>query len=170
MDATSFLRRIAGVLFALLFPLSARGVETGQLAPVFEGVPLTAGAPPVRLGDYRGRVVYLDFWASWCTPCRQSLPLYERLRQDLSARGFEVIAVDVDENPQDGMKLQKEIRVSYPLVNDSKGVLASQYDVQVMPSSYLIDRRGVVRLIHRGFKTVDLSELRTTVVQLLEEK
>ena len=159
------------LLLALLgaAPLPALAVESGQPAPAFEGASLRGG-DALRLESYRGKVVYLDFWASWCGPCRQSLPQLEKLRNEIKARGFEVIAINVDENPQDGLNFLKKYPVTYPIVQDSHGVLAQLYDVKGMPSSYLIDRKGVVRYVHQGFNKKDLPPLREAVEQLVGEQ
>ena len=145
--------------FALSLPLLAGAAETGQPAPLFPA-----------LEAQRGKVVLVDFWASWCGPCLQALPRYEALRQELHAGGFEVIGVDVDQHPQDGVKLLKTLHLSYPQVPDAQGELAERYGVNGMPSSYLIDRRGVMRQTHTGFEKNDIEPLRKAVAQLLEEK
>ena len=146
----------------------AFGVESNQPAPLFEGASLPPGAT-LRLEDYRGKVVYLDFWASWCGPCRQSLPLLDSLRRRLKDRGFEVLAVNMDEDSKLALEFLKKYPVSYPQIADPRGQLARLYDVQAMPSSYLIDRHGQVRKVQLGFKKKDLSELQNMVERLLEE-
>jgi cytochrome c biogenesis protein CcmG, thiol:disulfide interchange protein DsbE len=142
------------------------------------GLPLLLGAAaPQRpapsfpaLAAQHGKVVLVDFWASWCGPCRQALPAYEALRKEYGARGFEVIAVDVDEHPKDGAATLAALRLSYPQVADPKGAIAEAYDVNGMPASYLVDRGGVVRQVHTGFEQEDIEPLRKAVAQLLEEK
>ena len=162
------MRRAIVLCLAGFIPALAGAVEPRQMAPLFEGASLRGG-DPVRLEDYRGKVVLLDFWASWCGPCRQSLPALERMRTDYAARGFEVLAVNVDEQPADALDFLKRYAVTYPVVQDSRGVLAELYDVKGMPSSYLIDQRGVVRVVHRGFRKKDLPRLRRAVAKLLGE-
>lgn len=150
--------RLAALCLLALMP-SAQALESGAKAPSFPA-----------LESQHGKVVLVDFWASWCGPCLQALPRYEALRQELQAGGFEVIGVDVDQRPQDGEKLLKTLHLSYPQVPDPQGDLAERYDVSGMPSSYLIDRRGVVRQTHMGFEKNDIEPLRKAVAQLLEEK
>ncbi len=150
-------RLVALCLLALL--PATQALESSQPAPSFPA-----------LETQRGKVVLVDFWASWCGPCLQALPRYEALRQQLQAGGFEVIGVDVDQHPQDGEKLLKTLHLSYPQVPDPQGELAERYNVSGMPSSYLIDRRGVVRQTHTGFEKNDIEPLRKAVAQLLEEK
>jgi thiol-disulfide isomerase/thioredoxin len=137
---------------------------------------LGAAAPPrpapafAALQAQRGKVVLVDFWASWCGPCRQALPAYEALRREYGARGFEVIAVDVDAHPKDGAAALKTLQLSYPQVADPQGALAEAYAVNAMPASYLVDRGGRLRQVHNGFEPEDIEPLRKAVAQLLEEK
>ena len=154
----------AGVLLCT----TARAADVGAPAPEFSGEPLRGGTA-VSLEQFRGKVVYLDFWASWCGPCRHSLPWLSQMRSDYAARGFEVIAVNVDEDSQDGLDFLKKYPVTYPTVRDAEGRIARSYDVKVMPMSYLIDRQGVVRLVHPGFNKKDTPQLRAAVTQLLGE-
>lgn len=154
------------VLAALAEPVSA--AEVGQPAPPLEGLSLQQGAP-VRLSDYSGQVVYLDFWASWCGPCQQSLPLLDALRLQFKDQGFEVLAVNVDEDSRQALNFLKKYPVSYKHVADPSGQWARLYDVKAMPSSYLIDRHGRVRMVHLGFQKKDLPELRSMIKLLLEE-
>ena len=148
------------------------GVASGQLAPAID-LPLlsTSQDTPGRtsLAQLHGKVVYLDFWASWCGPCRMSFPQLEQLRQDLSPRGFEVLAVNVDEFEADALTFLEEIPVSYPVVRDGEAVTPRAYGILGMPTGYLIDREGVVRLVHQGFRKHDGAKLRAEIIQLLGE-
>jgi cytochrome c biogenesis protein CcmG, thiol:disulfide interchange protein DsbE len=155
------------VLLAVL--PAAAAVDAGAPAPAFTGKPLAGGAD-LALADFRGKVVYLDFWASWCAPCGQSLPWMETLRREFAPAGFEVVAINVDETPDDGVKFLRRFKVSYPIVGDRGGDIAELYDVRDMPSSYLIDRRGVVRRVHRGFNKRVAAELRSAVAALVAEQ
>src|SRR5690349_9791346 len=123
------MRHLVVLLAALLLsaPAFAR-VESGSSAPTFEG-PTLKDSGKLRLEDFRGKVVYLDFWASWCGPCRVSLPMLEELRREYQAKGFEVIAVNVDENPQDALDFLKKYPVTYPVVRDPQQAIARLYDV-----------------------------------------
>lgn len=164
--------RLAGRCITLVLALLAApalAAESGQPAPTFAASALVGGGP-LRLEDYRGKVVYLDFWASWCAPCRQSLPWMETMRVEFAGAGFEVLAVNVDASPAAGVRFLQRFPVSYPVVGDSAGTIAALYDVQYMPSSYLIDRRGVVRQVHRGFDPQAGKQLRAEIAALLKEQ
>lgn len=157
---------LALMLFAL--PSLALAVESGQTAPLF-GAVLLQGKETVELERHRGKVVLLDFWASWCGPCRQSLPALENLRREFGPAGFEVIAVNLDADPQDGLDFLKKYPVTYPIVQDAQGRIARLFDVQTMPMSYLIDRQGVVQQVHQGFNKKDVPRLRAAVAALVRE-
>jgi|TARA_Y100000310_G_C20684235_1_gene817974 thiol-disulfide isomerase/thioredoxin len=152
----------------ILWASSILALEKGDSAPQFE-LPALDSSASISLSDFRGKVVYLDFWASWCGPCRLSLPLLDELRQELGDQGFEVVAVDVDEQPEDGRLFLQKYPVSYPVASDPTGLYAGEYELVGMPSSFLIDRRGVVRAVHQGFKKADMEKIRLQVQLLLEE-
>lgn len=161
--------RVLLLALSLSLPGAAYAVQQGQPAPLFKAEPLQ-GSRPVELEQFRGKVVYLDFWASWCAPCRQSLPALEQMRGEHGERGFEVIAVNVDEVSQDGLDFLEKYPVTYPTVRDPEGRLARLYGVRTMPMSYLIDRQGVVRHVHQGFNKKDLPRLDAAVRKLVAEE
>jgi thiol-disulfide isomerase/thioredoxin len=147
----------------------AAGAEVGEPAPVVSLPSLTSNAA-INLESLRGKVVYLDFWASWCPPCRVSFPILESIRQSLGPQGFEVYAISVDEDKEDALAfLEDAPPVSYLLLHDPYGDTPKIYGVRGMPTGYLIDRKGVVRKIHEGFKKSDGEKLRAAVEQLLGE-
>ncbi len=158
-------------LLGLLMPLPvSAGAEVGQSAPPVSLPLLSAGSPALlELDSLRGKVVYLDFWASWCGPCRLSFPQLEQLRQELGPRGFEVLAVNVDEFEPDALGFLSDVPVSYPVVRDAAGDTPLRYGVPGMPTGFLIDREGVVRLIHQGYRKSDGASLRIAITELLGE-
>jgi len=147
---------------------AAAGVKVGEPAPP---VALPLLSPPasqeLSLASLRGKIVYLDFWASWCGPCRVSFPQLEQLRQELGPRGFEVLAVNVDEQESDALHFLQELPVTYPVVRDGSGETPGNYGILGMPTGYLIDRKGVVRLVHQGYRKSDGEALRAAVIELL---
>jgi len=157
-------------LLAVVAVPAAAGVQVGQPAPGI-ALPMLSGGGPgeLSLESLRGKVVYLDFWASWCGPCRVSFPQLEQLRQELGPRGFEVLAINVDEFERDALGFLEEIPVSYPVVRDGTGVTPAAYGILGMPTGYLIDRSGTVRLVHQGYRKSDGAALRASIIELLGE-
>jgi len=165
-------RLIAPLVAASLF-LSlagvARSADEGDTAPAFAAKSLT-GPGTVSLSSYRGKVVYLDFWASWCAPCQAALPALEELRKEFPADQFQVIAVNVDQDPEKALRLLEKHKIGYPSAADPEGRLPASFGLKTMPTSYLIDRQGVVRLVHPGFRTSDVDALRKQIRTLVEAK
>ena len=114
-------------------------------------LPLRAADPAFDLAQYHGKVVYLDFWASWCKPCRQSFPWMNAMQQKYSADGLVIVAVNVDEQRADADKFLQEVPASFSIVYDTEGKLAEQYGLMGMPSSFLIGKDGAVIQKHQGF-------------------
>ncbi|HSV70068.1 MAG TPA: TlpA disulfide reductase family protein [Methylibium sp.] len=159
------------MVMALAAASPAFALKAGDPAPAFAVEKLGSG-DRVRLDAFQGRVLLVDFWASWCGPCRQSLPVYRQLTEALADRGFSVLAVNVDANAEEGRGLLRQLGMDPTTINavrDDKGAVASKYGVKVMPSAYLVDRRGVVRVVHVGFKADDVPKLREQITQLLDE-
>ena len=155
---------------ALCLPLcaNAQGVAVGEAAPAVS-LPALGSEGEVSLKSLSGKVVYLDFWASWCGPCRVSFPLLDQLREELGPDGFEVFAINVDEDPSDAEQFLAEVPVSYLIVRDAAGVTPESFGILGMPTGYLIDRKGIVRNIHQGFRKSDEDKLRTEIIALLGE-
>jgi len=162
-------RWVMGLVSALLLAApAAQAVRVGEPAP-----PLAAQSADgqwQRLQDYRGQVVYVDFWASWCAPCRQAMPQYERWSRQWSARGLRVIGVNVDTERDAALRALKRNPVSFTVVFDPQGIWPERFGLPTMPSAYLIDRRGIVRHVHAGFRMQDLAALETLIEQMLQEK
>lgn len=160
--------RLAALLL-VAWALPAAAVEAGDRAPALEAPRLGAAGETVSLASLRGRVVYVDFWASWCVPCRVSMPALEALHRRLGARGFVVIGVNKDVAAADAERFLRRVPVSFPLAADPADAAARAFAVKAMPSGYLVDRRGVVRRVHRGFTEETAAELGREVEDLLEE-
>lgn len=126
----------------------AFAVETGSLAPDFS---LQGIAHPLQLSDFKGKVVYLDFWASWCGPCKQSFPWMNDLQAKYGPQGFKVIAVNVDTNAEEWKKFLEKVPARFDIALDPQGTVASQYKVKAMPTSLIIGSDGKVLVEHQGF-------------------
>lgn len=155
-------------LLAAAPPLAA--VEAGSPAPSLTMPGLGDSKASVSLPRLRGRVVYVDFWASWCLPCRISFPALDRLNRKHAAAGFDVIGVNKDVSTGDAEHFLKRTPVGFQLVSDSSDAAAKAFDVKTMPSGYLIDRKGIVRHVHRGFTRATATALEEEVEKLLAEK
>jgi cytochrome c biogenesis protein CcmG, thiol:disulfide interchange protein DsbE len=153
-------------LFALLCGLTLPApVLAAKLAPVFD-LPGATGA--VSLADYRGKVVYLDFWASWCGPCRQSFPWMNRMQSQYGKRGLQIIGVNLDANLPDAKAFLKETPAEFVIGYDPKGITPRSYGVKGMPTSVLIGADGQVIYQHVGFTDADRAELERQIKLALQ--
>jgi peroxiredoxin len=158
-----------GLIAALLLAATpVLAVEIGKPAPAFA---LTAmdGGTPMSLEQLKGKVVFVDFWASWCGPCRQSLPQYEKLRTELAQQEFAIVAINLDEEAADASAFLKQHPVNYTILRDPAGDVPKAFGLAGMPTSYLIDRDGIVRAVHTGFDPADIEKLRVEIHALLEK-
>ena len=153
------------LLFGIALAFAAAAAEPGTQAPGFTAK--TFDGKEISLADYRGKIVFVDFWASWCSPCRESLPMYDKLAADFGADDFAVIAVNLDETASDARKFIAQHPVRYTIVQNPQGDIPKAFGVSGMPSSYLIDRDGTIRQRHIGFSKKDVDMLRAEVTKLL---
>jgi thiol-disulfide isomerase/thioredoxin len=157
------------LVFVLLFSSTlAHGVQQGQAVPECPAV-LADQKAPLRLNAYLGKVVLIDFWATWCGPCKKSMPFLNDLHNQYRKDGFEVVAINVDENTEDALSFLKTYPVDYNLAFNPGGECPGVFNVKAMPSSYLVDRQGKVRMIHLGFRDGDKTIIREQVETLLSE-
>ena len=157
------------MLAICLAPIGALALEEGDRAPAFSAPSLTSDGN-VGLTDHRGKIVYLDFWASWCAPCLKAIPEIEEMRAEFPADQFQIIAVNLDQKKKKALRFLEKNPIGYPSAADPKGRLPGQFGVDTMPTSYLIDRDGVIRYVHRGFSRGDGSKLREEIRALLGEQ
>ncbi len=154
------------LLAGLALVANASALEDGAKAPDFK-LPSLDGGKSLSLASFRGKVVYLDFWASWCPPCLTSLPLLEDLRKQFPNDQFQILAVNVDQDVAKARKFLERTGVGYPSATDPKGRLPEMFGVETMPTSFLIDRTGVIRYVHHGFRKGDVGPLRERIAQLV---
>lgn len=121
------------------------------------------------LSSYRGKVVYLDFWASWCTPCRRSFPWLDGLVRQFGKGDLVVIGINVDQSSGLARKFLDDTPANFPIIYDPQGAIATTFKIIGMPSAVLIDRTGRVRFQHVGFSDSTKDEYETHVRQLLAE-
>lgn len=154
------------VLCAGVLSAPALALNVGQKAPDFIA-PSLQDAAVVKSADYRGKVLYVDFWASWCGPCVQAFPLLEQLRTELKADGFEVIGVNVDNDISDAKDFMRKHVVSFPLVRPVGDEVPTAFGLEGMPYGVVIDRNGVVRSLHIGLRASKMPELKKQIRELL---
>jgi thiol-disulfide isomerase/thioredoxin len=160
-----FAATLALALAALTAPAGTAGPVT--TAPDIE---LTSEAgSTIRLLDLKGQVVLLDFWASWCVPCRVSFPAIDALQKELRDKGFRALAVNVDEERRNADNFLATRPHTLTVVFDPKGRAAETFQLQGMPSTVLIDRKGVVRVTHMGYTEKTIVQYRAEILALLEE-
>ncbi|MCB9584154.1 MAG: TlpA family protein disulfide reductase [Polyangiaceae bacterium] len=138
----------------------------GSEAPAFQ-LKRFNGAESLSPGASRGKVTIVDFWATWCAPCKESFPAYEAIAKE-HPEDVVVIAISEDEKSDGIAAFVAETGVTFPVAWDEGQQVASQYDPSTMPTSYILDRNGIVRYVHVGFNSGDEETLRAQVVSLLE--
>ncbi len=158
---------LAPILSVVAVP--SRAVEIGEHAPQF-AIESLSGNGNVSLGAFRGKVVYLDFWASWCAPCLVALPTLDKLRHELPEGQFQVLAVNLDRDLDKARNFLRDHKIGYPSGTDPEGQVAETFELDTMPTSFLIDRNGVVRYVHRGFRKGDIDEIRAQIRKLLRKR
>lgn len=159
--------RVAFVGTALALATVGRAqIKVGDLFPSLQAAGLDG-----TIADMQGKVLLVDFWASWCDPCRASFPAYGRIHADLAARGLAIVAVSVDKDPVAYAAFVRSMNPPFVTARDSGQRLVREVQVPAMPASYLIGRDGRVRYIHKGFHGGRTeSELRGEIARLLDEK
>ena len=142
------------------------------LATMLAGATLALGASAeeLDLSAYRGKVVYIDFWASWCGPCRQSFPWLSALERQHGSQNFMVLGVNVDHERKKADRFLEAVPADFAILYDPEGKLATEYKVSAMPSSFHIDRTGHIRYQHHGFSQKETAEYERQISELLNEK
>ena len=167
MPAKTNWQVIGGVVLWAGLSLQSLAIQPGDPAPGLV-LPGFDGGQEVSLSELRGKIVYVDFWASWCEPCRRSLPLYEQLSNSLGSDRLQILAVNLDEDRKDAENFLKRHPVSYPVLLDPSGESAREWAVLAMPSSYLVDSKGRLTHIYIGFEPSHIGKIEHDIKTLLE--
>jgi peroxiredoxin len=149
MKLSAQLLCLTALAFAPLLAVSGSSLQTGAPAPAFE---LNSNSgKPVSLADLKGQIVLVNFWASWCGPCRQEMPILEQLNHQYHNKGVALIGVNVEPDSNAANTWLKATPVTFPILYDVDSKVSKLYEVQGMPNTVILDRKGVVRYIHRGY-------------------
>lgn len=159
--------RIKALFLTILLALTTSVHAEMITAPDF--VLKSKNSGNVRLSEQRGNVVMINFWASWCGPCRQELPEMEAIYQEYQDLGFEILAVNVDDDASKAELLLGDVEVSFPVLFDSEGDISELYAVNAMPTTVIIDRDGNQRILHKGYRSGDERKYEKIIKALIRE-
>jgi cytochrome c biogenesis protein CcmG/thiol:disulfide interchange protein DsbE len=161
-------------LYSLLITTHAHSIDVGKIAPSFELSGNVSGngngsknAATVSLQQFQGKVIYLDFWASWCGPCKQSFPWLNEMQSKYGSQGFQVVAINLDVKLTDVQDFLKSQTAKFVIAFDSQSVTPKAYGIKGMPSSFLIGKDGRILSQHTGFRESDKSTLETHIQMAL---
>lgn len=157
---------LAALLLAASFG-SAWSIEPGQPVPDLE---LHGSSVGPRMSDLKGKLVYVDFWASWCGPCKQSFPWMSEMQRKYGARGLQIVAINLDAKRSDADTFLAQAAPGFALAFDSKGVSARLLGVKAMPTSVLVGPDGKVLYVHQGFRPEEKADLEARLVAALGAK
>jgi thiol-disulfide isomerase/thioredoxin len=141
-----------------------------RLAPDFSLPAISDRNQTITLSAYRGKTVYLDFWSSWCAPCRESLPLLNELNEQLAGDAFAIVAVNLDAFPADGRRLVEQYGIEYPVASDITGVAANRFGASTLPAAYLINYEGVIQPELPQMDKQNISAIRASLLELIEQE
>jgi len=161
------IKKLGIVLSIVLLTATVAAAPMSGAAPEFQ-LRARDGAE-ISLTDLKGQVVMINFWATWCGPCRQEMPHLEALYQRYGSLGFTLLGVNVEDDPRGAEAWLKETPVSFPILFDSDNRVTKLYDVVAMPSTVLVDRSGNVRYLHHGYKPGYENEYQNQIRELIRE-
>jgi peroxiredoxin len=154
-------------VFLICLLLSISKLQAKEQAPDFTLKSKDSGN--IRLSEQRGNIVLVNFWASWCGPCREELPVMEEIYQEYQDMGFELLAVNVDDEESKADILLNDIEVTFPVLYDTSGEVSQLYDVNAMPTTVIIDTDGNVRVLHLGYRDGDGKKYEEAIKLLMRE-
>jgi len=162
-------RRIIQLLFIIILVTTglAQGAGPGEKAPDFTGKTLTG--KNIKLSELRGRIVLINFWGTWCAPCKEELPYFNRLYGKYKGIGLEILAVNVDKVAAQAAGMSGALGLTFPVILDPFGNLFDLYQIRNMPTSFVVGKNGMIRYIHWGFGPNDPSRYEAEIKTLLKE-
>jgi peroxiredoxin len=156
------------VAMVLASAVALAGVQKGQHAPDFSLPALKGGT--TSLASLRGKVVLIDFWAQWCEPCKKELPALDKLAKEYAGKGVTVVAVNIDKQRDNAERMVKQLGLSLDVLLDPSGSVAGQYDLPKMPTSFVVDKKGIVRYVNEGFEGPnDVAKFRQELDELAKQ-
>ncbi|MDH3644881.1 MAG: TlpA family protein disulfide reductase [Gammaproteobacteria bacterium] len=159
----------AGILLSALVA-SASGFAGERLAPDFSLPAISDRDATITLSAYRGKTVYLDFWSSWCAPCRESLPLLSKLHQEFSGDDFQIVGVNLDALPADGRRIVEQYAIEYPVASDITGIAAQQFGASTLPAAFVINGDGVIQPELPQMDKQNISAIKASLLELIEQE
>ena len=166
----SILKKMILIGFSLVFSMTATYAASEKLSGKASNFTLKSRTGKnIKLSELRGEVVMLNFWASWCGPCRKEMPLLEKIHKKYKRLGFTLLGVNVEENTRDAKNYLKDVKVTFPILFDRTQKTSKLYNVQAMPTTILIDRNGNKRFIHKGYKAGYENDYKKQIKKLLRE-
>jgi peroxiredoxin len=162
--------RFAGLIAlvaVLTFASASHAAAIGDPAPGF-ALPTLSGET-VSLDSLKGKVLLLNFWASWCTPCQEELPEFQKFHQKYQDRGFSVVGINIDKKQAKAAKFVERFGLTFPVGLDPESATIREYKGRSMPISYLLDQQGVIRQVFFGFNRMKLGGMETAIVKTLDE-
>ncbi len=142
-----------------------QALDIGNAAPTFS---LSSNRGKLDSASLKGMLVYVDFWASWCVPCKQSFPWMNEMQAKYADRGLHVLAINVDARTADAEKFLLQVPAKFQVAFDAEGVTPKQFSVKAMPSSYLVDGEGRIVYTHSGFRESDKNSIEAAIVAALD--
>jgi len=159
---------IITLLLSFTLPIFANAGQVGTSAPDFSLMDVNGKL--VTLRQLRGKVVFLDFWAPWCDPCREEFPALDALYKKYSKDGLEVIGIDIDSSEKFAAKFLEKVPVAFSVLMDKKGNVRREYNFRTLPTAFIIDKDGVIRYVHMGFGKEFLQMYEKEIKELLKQQ
>ncbi|KAA3599128.1 MAG: TlpA family protein disulfide reductase [Calditrichaeota bacterium] len=158
------------LIFTFFIFTNSFAQKVGEKAPNFIGTNFEE--QEIKLEDFKDKVVLIDFWASWCSPCRKEMPFLVELHEKFKDKNFEIIAINIDQKESKAKSFLKklETKPSFPMIWDKDSKIPPKYELETMPTTYLIGKNGNIRFIHKGFKDSYKEEFLKELEVLLNEK
>ena len=170
MQTNNTLHKLLLTSFLLLASLANTNLSANAISGEAPNFTLKSNSGKnIKLSELRGQVVLINYWASWCGPCRQEMPELNKLYSKYKKLGFTILGVNVEENNTEALKIIKHDKISFPILFDSENKVSKLYDVIGMPTTIVVGRNGNMRYLHRAYKPGDISKYKKWIKELIRE-